>query len=264
MMPARARHGAPTVLLVVLVAGCGNLVPSQGTGGLPEYGASPAASQPPPSPKAVDAATVDAASADAGTLVKSISLKTGDVRSRGRHVELESDGDAVDDAHATLSGVCGKALRSDAHRVARRRVQVLAKGDSAGNLVRSSSDTIAGEVVVYESATWAAGALAEWRDAIERCELGRDIDVFGVPVRYYSAAQHSDGRLPVPDNCVTTSVTGAGSTGVKASAYEVIQRRGRVLTTVVLAAGAKAPAAEKAEVLRLAKIIGRRQAKLPA
>jgi hypothetical protein len=97
--------------------------------------------------------------------------------------------------------------------------------------VRADGETSPGylgvEVVAYESETWARRALAEWRDAIGECELGKDVDVLGVSVRYYSATQRRNGRLPVADNAVGTSVTGAEATGVKQTAYQILQRRGR-------------------------------------
>ena len=252
----RAPLAAPSLLLVALLTGCAELLPSQDTAGLPEY-AAPATSAP-PSPKAVDGEQVGAAklsaSGEAAALVRSVSLQDDDVRSGDRQVDSEDGGDAVDDEHATLSGVCGKVLPSDTHRVARRRVQVVSAGGSA--------DTLAGEVVVYESATWARRALAEWRDAIAECDLGEDVDVLGVPVRYVSAAERRDGRLPVGDNSVTTSVTTSVTGGDRTTAYQLLQRRGAVLSIVVLATGKKASAAAKAEALRLAKVVGRRQAEL--
>lgn len=250
----RAPLVAPSLLLVALLAGCAELLPSQDTAGLPEYGA-PATSSP-PSPKAVDAARVDAASAEADTLVRSVAPRGGDVRSGGRRLEPEDDGDAVDADHATLSGVCGATVRADAHRVARHRVQVVGAGER-------SPDHLGVEVVAYESETWARRALQEWRDAIRTCELGKDLDVRGVPVRYYSAAQRRDTRLPVGDNSVTTSVTGGEPTGAKATAYRILQRRGSVLTIVELTSR-KPSAAAKAEAQRLARLVGRRQAKLRA
>jgi len=251
----RAPLVAPSVLLVVLLAGCAELLPSQDTAGLPEYAAT--ATPSPPAARAVDAATVDAAVATADSLVRSVSPRAGDVRSAGRRLTVEDGGDAVDAGHTTLDGFCGKTLRSDAHRVARRRVQVRADGET-------SPGYLGVEVVAYESETWARRALAEWRDAIGECELGKDVDVLGVSVRYYSATQRRNGRLPVADNAVGTSVTGAEAGGVKQTAYQILQRRGAVLSIVLAAGEPKPSAADKAEAQRLAKIVGNRLAKLRA
>jgi hypothetical protein len=247
---------APSLLLVVLLAGCAELLPSQDTAGLPEYGAT-ATPVPPPSSKAVEATRVDAAAAEADELVRSVSPRAADVRSGGRRLEPDDDGDAVDAGHATLSGICGRELRSDAHRVARHRVQVVADGNAA-------PEAMTVEVVAYRSDTWARRALAEWRDAIGGCELDREVDVLGVPVRIYSASERRNAELPCADNAVTTWVTGVESTGVKQTAYQVMQRHGTVLSIVAVAGEQKPTAATKAEALRLAKLVGDRQAKLRA
>ena len=251
----RAPLVAPSVLFVLLLAGCAELLPSQDTAGLPEYGAT--ATPAPPPAKAVDAATVDAAVAAADSLVRSVSPRDGDVRAAGRRLALEDGGDAVDAGHTTLSGFCGRTMGSDEHRVARHRVQVLAAGGT-------SPSYLGVEVVAYESDTWARRALAEWRDAIEDCELGRDVDVLGVAVRYYSAAQRRNDRLPVADNAVGTSVTGAEATGVKQTVYQILQRRGAVLSIVVAMGEPKPSAADRSQAQRLAKVVGNRLAKLRA
>ena len=248
----RAPLAAPSLLVVVLLAGCAELLPSQDTAGLPEYAAT-ATTPAPASAKAVDAAAVDASVARADTLVRAVSPRTGDVRSSGRRLAAEAGGDAVDPGHTTLSGVCGRTLHSDEHRVARHRVRVLPEG-------ATSKSYLGVEVVAYESETWARRALQEWRDAIGACELGKDVDVRGVPVRYYSAVQRRNGRLPVADNAVGTAVTGAEATGVRQLDYRILQRRGAVLS-IVLATGEPTPsAADKAEARRLAKVLGTRLA----
>jgi hypothetical protein len=260
MRPGQVLLVVPSLLLGVLLGGCADLLPSSDTAGLPEYGATPSTSAA-PSPKAVDAATVGAAAADAQALVRSISLKTADVEAGDRRVKPVTRGDAADDANSRLSGVCGKTFASDEHRVAGHRVQVVGKGESAGSLSRESGDTVVGDVVVYESEKWAARALEEWRAAIADCLTGEDIEIFGVPVRYYSASQRADDRLPVDDNSVATVSTGTESSDTRAWGYQILQRHGSVLTIVSAATGSKPSAADKAEALRLAKIIGRRQAR---
>jgi hypothetical protein len=250
----RAPLAAPSLVLVVLLTGCAELLPSSDTAGLPEYGGAAATTAPPASPKAVDATQVDASVARADTLVRAVSLTAADVSSGGRRLDAEA-GAVADDA--TLSGVCGRELRSDGHRVARRAVQVVDDGDRSGTYLGV-------EVVAYESETWAERAIAEWRDAIATCPIGEDFDVLGVLVRYYSASERRDARLPVGDNSVTTSVTGAEATGGRTTAYQILQRRGAVVSVVEVAADPKPSAAAKAEALRLAKLVGRRQAKLRA
>jgi hypothetical protein len=254
MRPGQVLLVAPSLLLGVLLGGCADVLPSRDTAGLPEYGATPAASAAPsPKAKAVDAATVGAAAADAQALVRSISLRTAEVEAGDRRVEPVTRGDAADDANSRLSGVCGKTFASDEHRVAGHRVEVVGKGEPG--------DTVVGDVVVYESEKWAARALEEWRAAIADCLTGEDIEIFGVPVRYYSASQRADDRLPVDDNSVATVSTGTESSDTRAWGYQILQRHGSVLTIVSAATGRKPSPAVKAEALRLAKIIGRRQAK---
>lgn len=248
----RAPLAAPSLVLVALLTGCAELLPSTDSAGLPEYTA--ATTAPPASPKAVDATQVDASVARADSLVRSVSLTAGDVRSGGRRLDADKAGVADD---ATLSGVCGRELRSDGHRVARRAVQVVDDGDSSGTYLGV-------EVVAYESETWAERAIAEWREAIATCPIGQDVDILGVLVRYYSAAERRDARLPVADNSVTTSVTGAEATRGRTTAYQLLQRSGSLVSVVQVAADPKPSAAAKAEALRLAKLVGGRQAKLRA
>jgi hypothetical protein len=185
-------------------------------------------------------------------LVTRAGLVNGDLAG-GQTVRLMDGGDQVD-GQVTLDN-CGFDFTTEAHRLARRQVLVLAaNGRKTGQ---------SNEVVAYDSQGQAALALSQFRASVTRCpkHAFEASTVAGVPdLRYDVSKIATDAALPVKDNVVATiEVTPKGS---NQHLYGVLifQLRGTVLDGVYLLSDTKPTPRALAALRALATRTGRKLA----
>jgi hypothetical protein len=197
-------------------------------------------------------------SAAAGTpaaLVTQVVLATGDLGS-GLTVQLIDGGDALTDP--TLD-TCGYKYTTEAHRVARRQVEVLTStGDDTG---------VSNEVVAYDSAAEAAKALVEYRASVTHCPKNVYVKLpasEGAPqLRYTSIKLVTLAGLPVPENAVArVSAVVKGSPPTNGYSFIIIQVHGTVLDAVYVNDTSPLPQDALDVGTRLAVITGTRLAAL--
>ena len=172
-------------------------------------------------------------------------------------VKLFDGGDSVV-GQPTLD-LCGYKYTTEAHRVARRQVEVFTStGDDTG---------VSNEVVAYDSAAEAAKALVEYRASVTRCPK----NVYeklpaseGSPaLRYTSSKLITLAGLPVPD-CAVARISAV----VKASppqpvyAFVIIQVHGAILDATYVNDTAPLPQEAIDVGTKLAVITGMRLAAL--
>jgi hypothetical protein len=229
-------------LLLVLAAGCsvvgGSREPTWRGDGI---GAEASASATPPPPD------------DARSLVRRIAITDADVE-RGGTIHLIPEGDTV--AGQVTLDLCGVEFRSEASRVARHQVVVVAPNETV---------SVSNEVVAYDSTGHAAAAVAEWRAVAARCPRGTWLGstVAGLPqLRYDALAERRERTLPVPDNSYTTMTLTARDSGQRGYFVAILQRNANVLDAIYLESLSPLTPAGTAVAVRLARITGRRLASL--
>lgn len=248
----KRRAASAAVVAVLGLAGCTSSPPSPSSSSTPTT--SPSGSSTPsteaPTPSASPAPTSSISSA--AQLVEQVVLTTDDVGD-GYQVKLIPGGDQVV-GQVTLD-YCGFTFTSEAHRVARRQVEVLTTaGDPTG---------ISNEVVAYDTAADAAKAMAEFRNAVKTCPLGvyRNSSVLGEPdMRFDVSKLSTSAALPVADNAIgVATVRAKGQTGQIYSRL-VLQLSGTVLDATYLNGDTPLTADDIAGVDGLAGLTGSRMA----
>jgi hypothetical protein len=188
-------------------------------------------------------------------LVAQVVLATADLGS-GLTAQLIDGGDTT--TQPTLD-TCGYKYTTEAHRVARRQVEVLTStGDDTG---------VSNEVVAYDSAAEAAKALVEYRASVTHCRKNVYVKLpasEGAPqVRYSSLKLVTLAGLPVPENAVArVSAVVKDSPPDPSYSFIIIQVHGTVLDAVYVNDTAPLPQDALDVGTRLAVITGERLAAL--
>jgi len=207
-------------------------------------------------PAAAPASTTPAASStptpsvSPAQLVQQVGMSDSDL-ANGYTVKLIPGGDQV--AGQVTLDYCAGHFSSEAHRLARRQVEVLtAAGAPIG---------VSNEVVAYDTPQAALLALAQLRTAVTHCPKTTYVagTVAGEPALRYDVSQLSgSSALPAKDNAIATS--GVSAKGQKGELYniEVFQVHGSVLDGVYASSDTKPTADDTAAVLHLAELTGQR------
>lgn len=228
----RASTAGLVVLLTVAVAACGS-------------SSSPAAS--PGTPRSTSPVAV---ALSPTAVVERVALVESDFTD-GSTVALINGGDQVA-GQITLDN-CGSLFTTEAHRVARRQIDIRAvKG--------KQPSFFSNEVVAYDTPEQAAKALAEVRASVTHCPK----DVFvpstvqGVPPQRYDVSRLSTlSNPPVQDSAVETLTLSAEGTTRQVHAVIIYQRRGTVLDILYLNSLKKLSASKVAAARSLAQITGK-------
>jgi hypothetical protein len=238
-----------TVMATGAVSGCSVFERNLDDGGLPAYTPRPEASNLPA--KAVSTGGSESSgSAAAGDLVRSIALRTKDVRNRG--LSVDADAAELDGVH--LTG-CPEVTPGEGHVEAEHRVALL--GDSSDG----EASLLVSDVVAYDGEGAASDALDEWRDSwseLSACPPGRDATVLGAGDLRAGQGEIS-GTCDLPaEVCVEVTVALSNADDEKRFTYAVAQRSGGVVAILALQADTEPSEAAKARVLALAKPLGER------
>jgi hypothetical protein len=233
--------------LAAAVVGCGLALSLTGCGGSSSGPVVKAQVTSSPAPSVTKTASPTAAQT-----VAKVALATADLNG-GFKVKLIPGGDQVK-GQVTLDN-CGYSFSTEAHRVARRQVDILnAKGQKTGG---------SNEVVAYDSIAEAKLALAQWRASMKHCHLGvfwRSHVAGTPPVAYLKFTQTSSSKLPVADNDVASGVVEVKGYKERDYGLFVFQRSGNVLDALYLDGPRPSKPADVAAMIAFAQITGNRLA----
>ena len=183
-------------------------------------------------------------------LLTRVGILPGDLQ-KGFTVKLVPGGAALTDPSFDN---CNYSFTTEAQRTARRQLRVVAP-----NGVEAP---IGSEAVAYKTPAAAAKAMVEWRASVAGCKplTWMKGKVPSDDVRIDSASNRTDLTLPIKDNTDTNILFRPRGAKVSYRVLIISQRKGNVITTVLVYTAAKPVPGDVAALQFLAKQTGQRMA----